>query len=62
MSVGDRLRALELEWPEEPDVAPRVRYAFTKASCTTSSASAAEPVMTYAVRKAIPWCSRTSWS
>ena len=41
---------------------PRARYALTKASCTTSSASAAEPVMTYAVRKAIPWCSRTSWS
>ena len=29
------------------------RYALTKASCTTSSASAAEPVITYAVRKAI---------
>ena len=25
MSVDDRLRALELEWPPEPDVAPRVR-------------------------------------
>jgi hypothetical protein len=25
VSVEDRLRALELEWPEEPDVAPRVR-------------------------------------
>lgn len=25
MSVEDRLRALELEWPPEPDVAPRVR-------------------------------------
>jgi hypothetical protein len=25
VSVDDRLRALELEWPPEPDVAPRVR-------------------------------------
>jgi hypothetical protein len=25
VSVEDRLRALELEWPEEPDVAPHVR-------------------------------------
>jgi hypothetical protein len=25
VSVDDRLRALELEWPQEPDVAPRVR-------------------------------------
>src|SRR5918996_896824 len=38
---------------------PRASNAFTKPSWTASSASAAEPVIRYAVRNAIVWCSST---
>ena len=38
------------------------RYAFTKPSCAASSASAAFPATSHAVRKAMPWYMRTSSS